>query len=88
MSFFEELKRRNVFRVGIAYLIGAWLLARQLRDFGGADVHPRQGVNRALAAYNAGPGRARAWLAGTRPLPSETLRYQATVGALRTRLTD
>ena len=26
MSFFEELKRRNVFRVGIAYLIGAWLV--------------------------------------------------------------
>jgi len=26
MSFFIELKRRNVFRVGIAYLIGAWLL--------------------------------------------------------------
>jgi len=26
MSFFTELKRRNVFRVGIAYLIGAWLL--------------------------------------------------------------
>lgn len=26
MSFFVELKRRNVFRVGIAYLIGAWLL--------------------------------------------------------------
>jgi TolB-like protein/Tfp pilus assembly protein PilF len=26
MSFFAELKRRNVFRVGIAYLIGAWLL--------------------------------------------------------------
>ncbi len=26
MSFFDELKRRNVFRVGIAYLIGAWLL--------------------------------------------------------------
>jgi len=25
-SFFSELKRRNVFRVGIAYLIGAWLL--------------------------------------------------------------
>jgi len=25
MSFFEELKRRNVFRVGIAYLIVAWL---------------------------------------------------------------
>ena len=26
MSLFEELKRRNVFRVGIAYLVGAWLL--------------------------------------------------------------
>jgi TolB-like protein len=26
VSFFEELKRRNVFRVGIAYLITAWLL--------------------------------------------------------------
>ena len=25
MSFFEELKRRNVFRVGVAYLIVAWL---------------------------------------------------------------
>ncbi len=28
MSFFDELKRRNVFRVGIAYLIGSWLLAQ------------------------------------------------------------
>jgi TolB-like protein/Tfp pilus assembly protein PilF len=26
MSFFEELKRRNVVRVGIAYIIGGWLL--------------------------------------------------------------
>ena len=26
MSFFEELKRRNVVRVGIAYIIAAWLL--------------------------------------------------------------
>ena len=26
MSFFEELKRRNVFRVGIAYSISAWVL--------------------------------------------------------------
>jgi TolB-like protein len=26
LNFFEELKRRNVFRVGIAYLIGGWLL--------------------------------------------------------------
>ena len=26
MSLFDELKRRNVFRVGIAYAITAWLL--------------------------------------------------------------
>lgn len=26
MSFFDELKRRNVFRVGIAYLVVAWLV--------------------------------------------------------------
>ncbi len=26
MSFLSELQRRNVFRVGIAYLAGAWLL--------------------------------------------------------------
>jgi len=26
MSFFEELKRRNVFRVGLAYVVASWLL--------------------------------------------------------------
>ena len=26
MSFFDELKRRNVFKVGIAYIVVAWLL--------------------------------------------------------------
>ena len=26
MNFFTELKRRNVVRVGIAYVVGAWLL--------------------------------------------------------------
>lgn len=31
MSFFKELKRRNVFKVGVAYLITAWLLL-QLAD--------------------------------------------------------
>jgi hypothetical protein len=31
MSFFEELKRRNVFRVGIAYVVGGWLVL-QLTD--------------------------------------------------------
>ena len=28
MSFFDELKRRNVFRVGIAYVVVAWLIAQ------------------------------------------------------------
>jgi len=32
MSFFSELKRRNVFRVGIAYVIATWLLL-QVIDF-------------------------------------------------------
>ena len=31
MSFFNELKRRNVFRVGIAYVIAAWLVAQVLQ---------------------------------------------------------
>ena len=31
MSLFAELKRRNVFRVGIAYVVGGWLLL-QLTD--------------------------------------------------------
>ena len=34
MSLFDELKRRNVFRVGIAYVIGAWVLL-QLTDIVG-----------------------------------------------------
>ncbi|MBT8048395.1 MAG: hypothetical protein KJO92_08265, partial [Gammaproteobacteria bacterium] len=31
MSLIEELKRRNVFRVGIAYAVAAWVLL-QLTD--------------------------------------------------------
>jgi len=38
MSFFNELKRRNVFRVGVAYVIISWLLAQvadlMLENFG------------------------------------------------------
>ncbi len=41
MSFFEELKRRNVFRVAIAYVILAWLMAQVaellLETFGSPD---------------------------------------------------
>ena len=31
MTLFNELKRRNVFRVGIAYVIAAWLIAQVLQ---------------------------------------------------------
>ena len=41
MNFIEELKRRNVFRVGIAYVIISWLLAQvadlMLENFGAPD---------------------------------------------------
>ena len=41
MSFFEELKRRNVFRVAIAYIILSWLMAQVaellLETFGSPD---------------------------------------------------
>lgn len=30
MSLFAELKRRNVFRVGIAYVVLAWILLQAL----------------------------------------------------------
>ena len=39
MSFFKELKRRNVFRVGIAYTVTAWLLL-QVTDI----IFPRIGL--------------------------------------------
>jgi len=39
MSLFKELKRRNVFRVGIAYTVAAWLLI-QVTDI----VFPRIGL--------------------------------------------
>jgi hypothetical protein len=37
-SFFEELKRRNVYKVGIAYAIASWLLL-QVID---VVVHPKK----------------------------------------------
>ena len=40
MSFIAELKRRNVFRVGIAYAVTAWLLM-QATDL----VFPRIGLS-------------------------------------------
>lgn len=52
MSLFEELKRRNVFRVGIAYIVAAWLLV-QIADLAfdivGADDWLLRGVAIILA---------------------------------------
>ncbi len=52
MSFFEELKRRNVFRVGVAYIVAAWLLV-QIADLAfdivGADDLLLRGVAVILA---------------------------------------
>ena len=32
MGIFDELNRRNVFRVAVAYLIVAWLVAQVVRN--------------------------------------------------------
>lgn len=47
MSFFEELKRRNVFRIGIAYLIGAWLLL-QVADVVPENMHALDLLDQAI----------------------------------------
>lgn len=62
--------------------LGAWFLAQQLQTFGDDDAPQRQVIERAVAAYNAGPGRVRAWLDDGRALPEETSRYRARVGEL------
>lgn len=43
-------------------------------------MYDRFGYPGCFAAYNAGPGRYRAWLAGTRSLPGETVAYLEAVG--------
>lgn len=46
------------------------------------EMHDRYGSPGFLAAYNAGPGRYEAYLAGTRPLPAETRAYLAALAPL------
>nr|WP_294814893.1 lytic transglycosylase domain-containing protein [uncultured Sphingomonas sp.] len=43
-------------------------------------MYDRFGYPGCFAAYNAGPGRYRAWLAGRASLPGETVAYLAAVG--------
>jgi hypothetical protein len=50
LSFFEELKRRNVFKVGIAYTIIAWVLL-QIGDTLGPALLLPQWINSALAFF-------------------------------------
>jgi TolB-like protein len=46
MSLFDELKRRNVFRVGLAYLVGSWLLLQMIDVIG-----PLVGMSDEVARY-------------------------------------
>jgi hypothetical protein len=44
MSLITELSRRNVFRVGIAYLAGAWVIA-QVADLMLDEVGPSRSIS-------------------------------------------
>ena len=50
MSFFAELKRRNVFRVGIAYVVLAWIIL-QVGDTLAPALHLPEWINSALAFF-------------------------------------
>jgi hypothetical protein len=50
LSFFEELKHRNVFRVAIAYVVIVWLLL-QVGDTLAPALHLPDWINTALAFF-------------------------------------
>ncbi len=52
---------------------GAWYLKRMTERF---SDHPERSQELAISAYNAGPGHVSAYVAGTRPLPDETVGYR------------
>ncbi len=54
MSFFEELKRRNVVRVGIAYAVSAWVLLQMFDVIGEILELPAWGGKMILAALGIG----------------------------------
>ena len=54
MSFLTELKRRNVFRVGIAYAVAAWVLLQVLDVVGEILELPAWGGKLILAIIVAG----------------------------------
>ena len=51
MSFFSELKRRNVFRVALLYMVASWLIM-QVADV----VMPRVGIDNAEVVRPAHAG--------------------------------
>jgi adenylate cyclase len=63
MGLYNELRRRNVFRVGIAYIVGAWLLVQAadlvLDVIGAPDIILRSVV--ALLALGFFPAVMFAW---------------------------
>jgi len=54
MSFFEELKRRNVFRVGVAYAVASWVLLQILDVVGEILEMPNWGGRLILAGLVVG----------------------------------
>ena len=52
MPIFEELKRRNVFRVGVAYLIGSWLVL-QVMDVVAPILELQNWISRGLLLFLA-----------------------------------
>ena len=53
MSFIEELKRRNVFRVGVAYIVASWLVL-QVADLVLENINAPDWVIQAMVMVPAG----------------------------------
>jgi hypothetical protein len=73
-------------RLSAQYGLGTDPFDRRASILAGAaylrELHDRYGTPGFLAAYNAGPGRYEAWLAGSRALPAETRAYVAQLAPL------
>jgi hypothetical protein len=71
MSLFAELKRRNVFRVGVAYVICAWVIAPGLRPPGVCSA-PITGARGGRNKTVPGPTATVVALQGVEPTRSPT----------------
>ena len=59
MSFIDELKRRNVFRVGIAYALSAWVVLQVLAGAALAGPDMRIAIAAHIGGFIAGLALAR-----------------------------